>query len=77
MVTGMLQPRMAEITTDGAASTTPSENVRPSRKSKLANVRVRTSNRRSRYSYAVYTLARWKNGTSVTDRMTIARGRPR
>ena len=49
----MLQPRIAEITTAGAASVTPSENARPTRNSKLVAVRVRTSNRRSRYSYAV------------------------
>ena len=76
-VTGSCQPRIVDITTAGAASVTPSENARPSRNRKLASERVRTSNRRSRYSYAVYTFARWKNGTTVSDRMIIASGRPK
>ena len=52
-VAGTLHPRMADITTAGAARTTPSEKVRPIRNSSAASVRVFTSKRRSRYSYAV------------------------
>ena len=52
-VTGSVQPRIADITTAGAASVTPSENARPIRNRKLASDRTRTSKRRSRYSYAV------------------------
>src|SRR5580693_6495946 len=76
-VTGSVHPRIADITTDGAASVTPSDNARPARNRKLASDRVRTSKRRSRYSYAVYTRARVKKGTTVSDRMIIASGRPR
>src|SRR5439155_20892885 len=76
-VTGSDHPRTADITTDGAASVTPSDATRPMRNRKLASERVRTSKRRSRYSYAVYTRARVKNGTTVSDRMTIASGSPR
>ena len=52
-VTGSDQPRITDITTDGAASVTPSEVARPMRKRKLASERTLTSKRRSRYSYAV------------------------
>ena len=52
-VIGIRQPRIAEMTTAGAASVTPSENARPMRNRKLASERTRTSKRRSRYSYAV------------------------
>src|SRR5580704_2766319 len=76
-VTGSCQSRMVDITTAGAASVTPRENARPMRNRKLASDRVRTSKRRSRYSYAVYTLARWKKGTTVSDRRIIASGRPK
>ena len=48
--------------------------LRDIRNSRLVNARVFTSKRRSRYSYAVYTLALWKNGTSVMDSTTIAIG---
>jgi hypothetical protein len=68
---------MADITTAGADNVTPSESARPSRKRKLASDRVRASKRRSRYSYAVYTRARVKNGTTVSDRMIIASGNPK
>ena len=77
IVTGSCHPRMADITTAGAASVTPSEDARPTRNRKLASERVRTSKRRSRYSYAVYTRARVKNGTTVSDRMIIASGSPK
>ena len=76
-VTPRLHPRIVDMTTDGAASVTPSEKARPMRNRKLASERVRASNRRSRYSYAVYTFARVKNGTTVSDRMIIASGRPK
>jgi hypothetical protein len=66
-----------EITTAGAASVTPQASARPTRNRNAVSVRVRTSKRRSRYSYAVKTLARWKNGTTVSDRMIIAIGRPK
>jgi len=52
-VTGSDHPRITDITTDGAASVTPSDVARPIRKRKLASERTRTSKRRSRYSYAV------------------------
>ena len=57
-VIGRDHSRMAEMTTAGAASVTPSDIARPTRKSIAVNVRTRTSNRCSRYSYAVKTFAR-------------------
>lgn len=50
---------------------------RDSRKSSAVSVRVRASNRRSRYSYAVNTRALCSSGTNVTDRISIATGRPK
>ena len=72
-----LHPYMAENTTAGAAMMVPHDIPRTTRKRKLVRERVRASNRRSRYSYAVNTLAPWRNGTSVTPRMTMACGRPK
>jgi hypothetical protein len=75
-VTGSDQPRIADITTDGAARVTPSDAARPTRNRKLASERTRTSNRRSRYRHCV-DAAPVKNGTTVSDRITIASGRPK
>jgi hypothetical protein len=52
-VTGSGHARIAEMTTAGAASVTPSDIARPMRNRNDVSVRVRTSKRRSRYSYAV------------------------
>ena len=73
----MLQPKIAEKTTAGAAMIVPHDMPREIRKRNAVSDRVFASNRRSRYSYAVYTFARWRNGTSVTPRITIASGRPK
>ena len=76
-VSGRLQPSTMDRMTAGAAMITPALRPRDIKKSRLASARVRASKRRSRYSYAVNTRARWKNGTSVSDRMIIASGRPK
>ena len=73
----MLQPNIAENTTAGAAMIVPHDSPREKRKSTLVSDRVFASKRRSRNSYAVYTLARCRNGTMVTPRMTIATGSPK
>ncbi len=73
----MFQPKMAENTTAGAAMIVPHDMPREMRKRNAVSARVFASNRRSRYSYAVYTLARCRKGTSVTPRITIASGRPK
>jgi hypothetical protein len=68
---------MAESTIAGAYSVSPAERPRWHRKMALASARVLESKRCSRYSYAVKTLARWKTGTTVAHRITIAMGRPK
>src|SRR5437868_4743037 len=68
---------MAENTTAGAAMMVPHDIPRATRKRKLVRDRVRASKRRSRYSYAVNTLAPWRNGTSVTPRMTMTQSSAR
>ena len=72
-----LHPKMAENTTAGAAMIVPQDMPRDKRKRNAVSERVRASNRRSRYSYAVYTPAPCNSGTSVTPRITIASGRPK
>ena len=74
---GSDQPKIDEKTTAGAAMIVPHERPRDRRKRKLVSERVLASKRRSRNSYAVYTLARCRNGTMVTPRMTIASGSPK
>ena len=73
----MGHPKIDEKTTAGAARIDPHDIARDTRNRNAVSVRVLASNRRSRYSYAVYTLAPCRNGTSVTPRMTIASGRPK
>ena len=73
----MFHPKIAENTTAGAAMIVPHDIPRESRNRNAVSDRVLASKRRSRNSYAVYTLARWRNGTSVTPRMTIASGSPK
>ena len=73
----MLQPKIVEKTTAGAAMIAPHESAREKRKSTLVSERVFASKRRSRNSYAVYTFARYRNGTMVTPRITIAIGSPK
>ena len=55
----------------------PHDMPRETRNRNAVSERVFASKRRSRYSYAVYTRAPCRNGTSVTPRMTIASGRPK
>jgi hypothetical protein len=71
------QPKMAEKTTAGAAMIVPHDMPREMRNRNAVSERVRASNRRSRYSYAVKTRALCRNGTSVTPRITIASGSPK
>ena len=48
-------PSTSDNTTAGAETTAPQDMPREIRKSRLVKLRVLPSNRRSRYSYAVYT----------------------
>jgi hypothetical protein len=49
------QPSTSDSTTAGAETTAPTDIPRDNRNSRLVKLRVFPSNRRSRYSYAVYT----------------------
>ena len=70
-------PNTAEKTTAGADMMAPHDIPRDRRKRKLVRERVFASKRRSRYSYAVKTFAPCRKGTSVTPRITMARGSPK
>ena len=73
----MLQPRIADITTAGAASVTPSDSAAPIRNSKLVSVRTRDVEPPLEILVGGVDAGAVKNGTTVTDRMIIASGRPK
>ena len=69
-----LEAQLAAARKDSGNSSKPppSDIVKPPKEP-----RGRRSKRRSRYSYAVKTLAPWRKGTRVTPRITMARGNPK